>query len=110
MLCIWCLAHFRLRKNIDETTNNIKMDQKTVFWWEQFSTDFAKDFCKYYKSRKFSDIKLCLDDGEIFYAHKILLANASSYFHRILDNGQDYGPKLGETIVLFIYFRSSFVR
>lgn len=82
------------------------MDKKTVFCWKQFSTDSAKDFCKYYKSRKFSDIKLCLDNGDIFHAHQIFLANASSYFHRILNNGQEYGPRVGEPIVFFFAFRS----
>ena len=42
-------------------------------------------FGNFLQTRDFSDLKLTSPDGRVYYAHKLILSNASEYFEHKLD-------------------------
>lgn len=84
---------------MDHTANN---GASNVFWMSKYTGDIASEFGKYYKSTKYSDIKICLDDGKIFHSHQILLAAGSAYFRGILEKNDDYSPRISECFCVIV--------
>lgn len=73
-----------------------------VFWMSKYTGDIASEFGHYCKSIKYSDIKICLDDGNVFHSHQIFLASGSAYFRGILETNDNYSPRISECFCVIV--------
>ncbi|XP_048511458.1 protein abrupt-like isoform X1 [Athalia rosae] len=71
-------------------TEDIQLNLK----WDNFSSHLALSFDSCYESQQFVDVSLVCKDGKVIKAHKVILANTSKFFHRLLTENQHPHPMI----------------
>ncbi|XP_046432045.1 protein tramtrack, alpha isoform-like [Neodiprion fabricii] len=62
--------------------------------WDNFSSHLALSFDSCYESQQFVDVSLVCKDGEVIKGHKMILANTSKFFRRLLTENEHPHPMI----------------
>lgn len=71
-------------------TDEIQLNLK----WDNFSSHLALSFDSCYESQQFVDVSLVCKDGEVIKGHKMILANTSKFFRRLLTENEHPHPMI----------------
>ncbi|XP_046747833.1 protein jim lovell-like isoform X2 [Diprion similis] len=62
--------------------------------WDNFSSHLALSFDSCYESQQFVDVSLVCKDGKVIKGHKMILANTSKFFRRLLTENEHPHPMI----------------
>lgn len=71
-------------------TDEVQLNLK----WDNFSSHLALSFDSCYESQQFVDVSLVCKDGEVIKGHKMILANTSKFFRRLLTENEHPHPMI----------------
>ena len=57
--------------------------------WNHFETTTRNNFQFYWSHPEFTDVTLTSEEGKEIKAHKIILCNGSTFFHKLFGNNHD---------------------
>ena len=57
--------------------------------WNQFETTTRNNLQFYWSHPQFTDVTLAMEEGKEIKAHKIILCNGSTFFHKLFSNNYD---------------------